>query len=94
MTEPAAPPERKKKQRKITCPTCGHEWTSYGYGVRIACPECYRQKTGKSYGPGKEKMAELRAKRKCEQQPAPQPQLTPKKGKSLLGELADLLFGG
>jgi len=65
----------------MVCGVCGHEWQSYGYGVRIVCPKCYEARTGKKLGPDKEKMAELRAKRARgktpEELPAPPPRYGP-----------------
>lgn len=65
------PPEVKKRTRWVKCSVCGHEWRSYGYGRQIRCPECYKQSHGgQAPGPGAEKMAELRAKRKYNQSEA------------------------
>ena len=73
-----AQPDRRKHLRKMVCDVCGHQWQSYGYGVRVVCPKCYEARTGKKLGLGNERMAQLRALRKYEQKklealPAPEP---------------------
>ena len=86
-------PPRKKNMRKMACAICGHEWTSYSYGAIIKCPECYKRSTGKSCGPGAEKMAEIRARRK-NAQPAAAPPDPPKKPESWLEKVLNMKIGG
>lgn len=48
VTEPVI--HTKRKAQQITCPVCGHTWTSRGKGKYYRCPACFEKETGKKIG--------------------------------------------